>query len=132
MSKLIKVLFLSVITLVLCTNTVLAKNFIIRSVNYFYPDSLSDKMLKTNYEKAIVIGCEDLQVKNAATAAVLGVLPGFGSFYTRELGLGIADILTYPISPFWDSPLAWKRARRMNMRETVEFCDFEARYRQQY
>lgn len=101
-------------------------NFIVNTINYFFPDDFYTQVLKMKYEKAIASGCKKATVKNPATAAVMGFLPGGGSFYTREKLLGFADLLLWPFgSSVWDSPLAWKKAKIMNMEETVELCQPE-------
>lgn len=43
-----------------------------------------------------------VQEKNEGTAAALGILPGGGSFYARSPGLGILNLLLWPISILWD------------------------------
>jgi hypothetical protein len=43
-----------------------------------------------------------VEEKNPNTAMALGLLPGGGSFYTRQWGLGVADLLMWPYSILWD------------------------------
>lgn len=43
-----------------------------------------------------------VEEKNPGTAAALGILPGGGSFYTRNAGLGIVNLLLWPLSICWD------------------------------
>ncbi len=43
-----------------------------------------------------------VEEKNPTTAMVLGLLPGGGAFYTRQWGLGVFDLLTWPYSILWD------------------------------
>lgn len=43
-----------------------------------------------------------VEEKNPSTAAALGILPGGGSFYTRNVGLGIVNLLFWPLSICWD------------------------------
>lgn len=40
--------------------------------------------------------------KDPGTAAALGILPGGGSFYTGNIGLGIVNLLMWPASILWD------------------------------
>lgn len=40
--------------------------------------------------------------KNPVTGAVLGILPGIGSFYVGEVGYGILNLLAWPVSILWD------------------------------
>jgi hypothetical protein len=43
------------------------------------------------------------EIKDPTTAAWLGVfLPGAGGFYTHRPGLGVAGLLTWPISLIWE------------------------------
>jgi hypothetical protein len=39
-----------------------------------------------------------VQEKSPGAAAALGVLPGGGSFYTRQYGMGVVDLLLWPYS----------------------------------
>ena len=43
-----------------------------------------------------------VQEKDPVLGTVLGVLPGGGSFYTHQWGLGVADLLLWPTSILWD------------------------------
>jgi hypothetical protein len=43
-----------------------------------------------------------IEEKNPSTAAALGLLPGGGSFYTRNIGLGVVNLLMWPLSILWD------------------------------
>ena len=45
---------------------------------------------------------------------VLGVLPGGGSFYTRQWGLGVADLLLWPTSILWDPFAGYSGAEVIN------------------
>lgn len=40
--------------------------------------------------------------KNPTAGAALGILPGGGSFYTRNYGIGIVNLLLWPVSVLWD------------------------------
>ena len=40
--------------------------------------------------------------KNPSTGVALGFLPGGGSFYTRHPGLGVVNLLLWPLSILWD------------------------------
>jgi len=40
--------------------------------------------------------------KDPGTAAALGILPGGGSFYTGNIGLGVVNLLLWPASILWD------------------------------
>jgi beta-glucanase (GH16 family) len=43
-----------------------------------------------------------VEEKNPAIGVVLGFLPGGGSFYVREYGFGVIDLLFWPVSILWD------------------------------
>jgi len=43
-----------------------------------------------------------IEEKNPTVGAVLGILPGFGSFYAGEPGLGVINLLFWPVSVLWD------------------------------
>lgn len=43
-----------------------------------------------------------IEEKNPSTGVVLGLLPGGGSFYAREPGLGVVNLLLWPLSILWD------------------------------
>ena len=43
-----------------------------------------------------------VEEKSPILATALGVLPGGGSFYTHQWGLGVADFLLWPTSILWD------------------------------
>lgn len=43
-----------------------------------------------------------IEEKNPMTGLVLGLLPGFGSFYAREPALGVVNLLLWPASILWD------------------------------
>jgi len=58
--------------------------------------------------------------KNPGTAAALGILPGGGSFYTRHYGLGVVDLLFWPISIFWDPVNGSNGAETINYYATKE------------
>ena len=43
-----------------------------------------------------------IEEKNPGTGADLGLLPGGGSFYNREYGFGVVNLLFWPLSILWD------------------------------
>lgn len=43
-----------------------------------------------------------VEEKSPGLAAALGILPGGGSFYTRNYGVGIVNLLFWPWSILWD------------------------------
>lgn len=40
--------------------------------------------------------------KSVGAAFAFGILPGGGSFYTRNYAIGVVDLLLWPISVLWD------------------------------
>jgi len=112
MKKTIKFLMVTAI-LFSCTSSVFAKNY-------------AERIMEQKYRKALTMGCEHIEEKSPATAAILGLLPGGGSFYTGAMGLGVADVVLWPFgSTLWDSPLAWNRAKKINMEETIFNCELQ-------
>jgi len=51
--------------------------------------------------------------KDMRIAAGVSLLPGGGSFYTENYGLGVFDLLFWPISIVWDMPIALAKANKM-------------------
>jgi len=52
--------------------------------------------------------------KSPTTALALGLLPGFGSFYVREPGLGVINLLLWPLSILWDPISGQDGAKAIN------------------
>ena len=59
-----------------------------------------------------------IEEKKPKVAAALGLLPGCGSFYTRQWGLGAADLLTWPLSILWDPFAGYGGAQVINYEVT--------------
>lgn len=55
-----------------------------------------------------------VEEKKPKVAAVLGVLPGGGSFYTRQWGMGVVDLLLWPWSIVWDPFVGYSGAESIN------------------
>lgn len=64
-----------------------------------------------------------VEEKKVGLAAGLGILPGGGSFYTREYGIGIVNLLLWPISIFWDPFSGQRAAERINYYATKEHIE---------
>ncbi|GGI88433.1 hypothetical protein [Halopseudomonas pertucinogena] len=43
-----------------------------------------------------------VEEKDPSVGAALGILPGGGSFYARSPGLGVVNLLFWPLSILWD------------------------------
>ena len=61
-----------------------------------------------------------VEEKSIGGAAALGILPGGGSFYTRQYGLGIANLCLWPISILWDPVSGVWGAESINYYATKE------------
>lgn len=59
-----------------------------------------------------------VQEKNPGTGAALGLLPGGGSFYGREYGLGVVNLLFWPLSIMWDPVSGHDAAEAINYTAT--------------
>ena len=55
-----------------------------------------------------------IEEKSPTLGVVLGILPGFGSFYVREPGFGIANLLLWPASVLWDPVSGYDGAMSIN------------------
>jgi hypothetical protein len=60
-----------------------------------------------------------IQEKSTATATALGILPGGGSFYTRNYGFGVVNLLLWPFSVLWDPVSGYNGAEEINYHATV-------------
>ncbi len=59
-----------------------------------------------------------VEVKNPAVGAALGILPGGGSFYAREYGWGVVNLLMWPISIIWDPVSGYEGSLAINYAAT--------------
>lgn len=66
------------------------------------------------YENAGVLIEED----DPTSAALFGLLPGGGSFYVGETGLGIVNLLFWPLSILWDPISGYQGAQVNNLSVT--------------
>lgn len=55
-----------------------------------------------------------IEEKQPVLGAALGILPGGGSFYTRQWGLGVADLLLWPMSIAWDPIAGYQGSEAIN------------------
>jgi hypothetical protein len=55
-----------------------------------------------------------VEEKNPGAAAALGILPGGGSFYAREPGIGVVNLLFWPLSVLWDPISGYEGAKSIN------------------
>lgn len=61
-----------------------------------------------------------VQEKDPATGAALGILPGFGSFYAREYGYGVLNLLLWPLSVLWDPVSGYEGSQTINYYATKQ------------
>ncbi len=52
--------------------------------------------------------------KDPTSGALFGLLPGGGSFYAREPGLGVANLFLWPLSIAWDTTSGYDGAKAIN------------------
>lgn len=64
-----------------------------------------------------------VEEKNAGAAAALGILPGVGSFYVREYGAGVVNLLLWPASILWDPVSGYEGAQSINYYATKHKID---------
>jgi hypothetical protein len=63
----------------------------------------------------------EVNEKDPSTGAVLGILPGGGSFYTQNYGLGIVNLLLWPASILWDPISGHDGAESINYYATKQY-----------
>lgn len=68
-----------------------------------------------------------VEEKSTGTASALGILPGGGSFYTENYGLGTVNLLLWPISILWDPVSGYWGAESINYHATKHKIDIEKR-----
>jgi len=61
-----------------------------------------------------------VEEKNPAMGTALGLLPGGGSFYGREYGLGVVNLLFWPLSILWDPVSGHSAAETINYHATKQ------------
>lgn len=61
-----------------------------------------------------------VEEKNPTTGAVLGILPGGGSFYAQEPALGVVNLLFWPLSILWDPISGHEGAKAINYDITTQ------------
>ncbi|MBF9003567.1 hypothetical protein [Vibrio nitrifigilis] len=66
-----------------------------------------------------------IKEKNPNTGMALGLLPGGGSFYAREPGLGVVNLLFWPLSVLWDPFSGKQGAESINYDVTKHYLKQE-------
>ena len=61
-----------------------------------------------------------IEEKSPSTGALLGILPGFGSFYVGEIGFGIVNLVLWPYSILWDPLNGYHGAKVINYDSTKQ------------
>lgn len=64
-----------------------------------------------------------VEEKNPGAAAALGLLPGFGSFYTGNIGPGVVSFLFWPLSILWDPVSGYDGALATNYYATKQVVE---------
>lgn len=80
--------------------------------------AIQENELKAYQAKGLAV-----EEKNPGAAAGLGILPGGGSFYTRNYGLGIVNLLLWPASVLWDPMSGYDGAKSINYFATKQSVD---------
>ncbi len=68
-----------------------------------------------------------VEEKSVGAATALGILPGGGSFYTENYGVGVANLLFWPLSVLWDPVSGYQGAKSINYYATKQKVDTEKR-----
>ena len=100
---------------------VLSLSVLLSTISGSFAYDLDDK-LDVDYMKAKANNCPEIKIKDPGLAAALGFLPGGGSFYTGQFGLGVLDVILWPFSILWDAPGSANRSIKKNKLATVEMC----------
>jgi hypothetical protein len=61
-----------------------------------------------------------VEEKKVGLAIGLGLLPGGGSFYSREYGLGVLNLLVWPLSVLWDPISGYNASQKINYYATKD------------
>ena len=85
-------------------------------------NSSQENELKSYEAKGLYV-----EEKSVGAAAALGILPGGGSFYTENYGVGVANLLFWPISVLWDPVSGYWGAQSINYYATKQKVDAEKR-----
>lgn len=72
-------------------------------------NSVQKSELRTYQEKGLLV-----KEKTPGLGAALGILPGGGSFYTRHFGLGVVNLLLWPLSILWDPVNGFDESNAIN------------------
>ena len=69
-----------------------------------------EKMEYEAFERSGVL----IEEKSPIVGFALGLLPGLGSFYVRETGYGLINLLSWPESVLWDPISGYNGAKSIN------------------
>ncbi len=64
-----------------------------------------------------------IEEKSPGAGAALGLLPGGGSFYGRSYGIGVVNLLFWPVSILWDPVSGYDAATAINYHATKVHVD---------
>lgn len=80
---------------------------------------LANSIQKQEYDAMAASGVL-YKEKNPGTGAALGILPGGGSFYAGEIGLGVVNLLLWPVSILWDPISGYEGSKADNYYITTQ------------
>lgn len=72
------------------------------------------------YEEMIAAGEPVSGYPNMLVSGALSILPGGGQFYNGQIGLGIVDLMFWPLSYFWSIPVAILDAKAIRIYRNAE------------
>ncbi|MDR2098656.1 MAG: hypothetical protein LBO78_01365 [Rickettsiales bacterium] len=82
------------------------------------PNSMEMRELQTYKQKNLYV-----EEKDPTIGVILGFLPGGGSFYVREYGYGVINLLTWPTSILWDPISGANGAQSINYVATKTYVN---------
>jgi len=92
---------LAMLSSVACESLTQSEKEVVRDLRHFQLD------IETEYSRG--------------TATALNFLPGIGNFYLDQTGLGVMNLLFWPISIVWGMPQAWVDTPVMNEKYTADY-----------
>lgn len=72
------------------------------------------------YEEMVAAGEPVSGYPNMFVSGALSILPGGGQFYNGQIGLGIVDLMFWPLSYFWAIPSAILDAKAIRIYRNAE------------
>lgn len=94
--------------------------FLIGSVILFSGCATKITSIQKNELESYKAKGQYVETKSTGTATALGLLPGGGSFYTENYGLGVINLLLWPLSILWDPISGHDGAEMINYHATKQ------------